>query len=215
MLKDLGLSRGSIRSAIRDGRTHQSDPLPVSRKETRHDHVCQRRNPCPSRRPPHGPDKRRRRGADLSDDLLPVPRHRTCGQSFRAEGTRPHLQPHHESDERCAGAENGGARRRRGRHGGEFRPGGNRARRAEHLPCRRQHRGLDRYLWRNLEPLRPHLQDHGHRGALCRSSQPGSLPHGNRQAHPRLLCRILAQPEACRVPHRRSGGVSAANSACR
>src|SRR5579862_614462 len=51
---------------------------------------------------PQRPDDRRRRGADLPDDELPVPRHRACRQPVRAEGTGQHLYPHHEPDERRA-----------------------------------------------------------------------------------------------------------------
>ena len=47
-----------------------------------------------------------------------------CGKSVRAQGVRQHLFAHHESDLRCAGAEDGGTRRRRGGAGGQFRAGG-------------------------------------------------------------------------------------------
>ena len=43
--------------------------------------------------------------------------------------------------------------------------GGLAVRGAEHLPGRRQHRQLDRPLWRHLESVRQHAEDHGHRGA--------------------------------------------------
>src|SRR5207253_11113472 len=54
----------------------------------------------------------RRRGADLPDHQLPVPRHRARLQPVRAEGTRQHLHPHHEPDRRRVGAAGGTARRR-------------------------------------------------------------------------------------------------------
>ena len=135
-------------------------------------------------------------GADLPDDLLPVPRDRACGESLRPQGARQHLYPHHEPDHRCAGAAHRRPRRRRGGAGRQLRPGGLGHGGAEHRPGRRQYRQLHRSLRRHLESLRQHLPDHGHRGALRRSRRSGGLPPRHRCQHPRLLRGDPAQSEA-------------------
>ena len=76
----------------------------------------------------------------------------------------------------------------------------------EPVPAGRQHRQLHRPLRRHLEPVRQHAALHGHHRALRRSGRPGGLPPRHRRAHPRLLRRDAAQPEAHRVPDRRGGG---------
>src|SRR5579863_422167 len=43
---------------------------------------------------------------------------------------------------------------------------------AESCARRRQHRVLDRPLWRHLEPVRQHAEGPGHRGALRRPLRP-------------------------------------------
>ena len=146
------------------------------------------------------------RGADLSDDVLPVPQRRARRQSVRAQGTRQHLHAHHEPDQRRAGEAHRGARgRRRGAGGGE-RPGGFGLRGAESRAGRRQYRLLHRPLRRHLEPVRQYAEGSGHRSALRRSRRPRELPPRHRRAHPRLLRRDPAEPEADRLPDRRGGG---------
>src|SRR5215469_16570172 len=44
------------------------------------------------------------RGADLPDDKLSVPGHRACLEPVRPERARQYLHPHHEPDQRRAGA---------------------------------------------------------------------------------------------------------------
>ncbi len=133
-------------------------------------------------------------------------RHGARGQPVRAQGLRQHLLAHHEPDQRCAGAEDCRAGRRRGGAGGQLRPGGLGAGDPEPVPAGRQHRELHRPLRRHLEPVRQHAAVHGHRGALRRSGGPGGVPPGHRRPHPRLLRRDAAQPQAHRVPDRRGGG---------
>ena len=95
--------------------------------------------------------------------------HRARREPVRAEGARQHLHPHHEPDQRRAGAAHGGARGRRGGAGGRVRPGGLGLRGPEPRPRRRQHRLLHRPLRRHLEPVRQHAEGPGHRGPLRRS----------------------------------------------
>ena len=132
--------------------------------------------------------------------------HGARGQPLRPQGAGQHLHPDHEPDLRRAGAAHRGARRRRGGAGGLLGPGRLGDRDPEHRPGRRQHRLLDRPLRRHLEPLRQHLQDHGHRDPLRRPERPGGLPPGERRPDPGLLRRDPAQPEADGLPDRRGGG---------
>ena len=157
----------------------------------------------------------RRRGADLSDDLLPVQFDRTRGQPVRAEGIRQHLHPHHEPDAGRAGGARCGARRRRGGAGAGVGPGGLAVCRAEHLPRRRQFRLLDRHLRRHLEPVRQHHEHDGHRVPLRRSGRPRKLPPRHRRQDPLLLRRDPAQSRSSRCSRSPRSPRSAASSACR
>ena len=62
--------------------------------------------------------------------------------------------------------------------------------------CRRQHRQLDRPVWRHLEPVPEHAPPAGDRGALRRPVAAGEFRRGKRRAHPRLLRRDAAESEA-------------------
>ena len=116
------------------------------------------RNAGASRRPAHR----------ATNGAVAVPIYQTTSFQFRdtehaanlfaLKEIGAYLQPHHQSDERGAGAQARGARRRRHGDGGELGPGGHGARHPEHLPCRRQYRELDRSLWRIVESVRPHIR---------------------------------------------------------
>ena len=126
-----------------------------------------------------------------------------AGQPVRAQGAGQHLHPHHESDAGRAGRARRRARRRRRRAGGRLRSGGLAVRGAEHLPCRRQFRLLDRHLRRHLEPVREH--DEAPWASSAASSIrpiPENFRTRDRRAHPLLVRRDAAQPEARRLPDR-------------
>ena len=58
-------------------------------------------------------------------------------------------------------------------------------------------------------------EDDGDRGSLCRSGRSREFPPRHRRAHPLLLRRDPAQPEARSVPDRAKSPRSGASSACR
>ncbi len=122
------------------------------------------------------PGDQRRRGADLPDHLLPVPRHRARRQPVRAEGARQHLHPHHEPDQRRAGE----ARSRRSKAASR-RWRSARARRRRRSRSRTSAQAGDNIVsstdlyggtWNLFANT---LKHHGHRGALRRPGRPGEL----------------------------------------
>ncbi|CAA9233043.1 MAG: O-acetylhomoserine sulfhydrylase / O-succinylhomoserine sulfhydrylase, partial [uncultured Acetobacteraceae bacterium] len=164
------------------------------------------RNPRPARRqPPRRDHHRRRRRADLPDHLLPVPGHRPRGPAVRVAGDGQHLHPHHEPHLRRAGNAPRGDGRRRGGVGGGLRAGGQRLLRDEPVRGGRQRRVLHGPLRRHLEPLRQYVEAVRRRDALRGPGRPGELPPRDRRAHPLLLRRNAAQPEAPSLPDRGSG----------
>ena len=160
----------------------------------------------------------RGRGADLPDHLLPVPRHRARRQPVRAQGARQHLHPHHEPDQRRAGAADRRARRRRRRR---WRVGSGQAASAFAVqniaPGRRQHRQLDRSLRRHLEPVRQHAAaTMGIEVRFVDPADPGELPPRHRRRAPAPTTPRRCPTRSSHVfPIARGGRRSAASSACR
>ena len=105
-----------------------------------------------------------------------------------------HLHPHHEPDQRRAGAAARGDRGRRGGAGPGVRPGGVGVLGAEPGARRRQHRQLHRPVWRHLEPVRQHAEGPGHRGALRRSR-----PIPRRSPAPPTTAPAPITPRRCRT----------------
>ena len=75
--------------------------------------------------------------------------------------------------------------------------------------------GLDRSLWRHLEPVRQHHEDDGHRMPLRRSGRSREFPPRHRRQDALLLCRDAAQPQARPCSRSARWRRSAASSACR
>src|ERR1700751_1936873 len=107
----------SVRQGGNCNRATRSQPQPAPHVETSGNHCAPRRLACRS-------SHRLGRRADLSDDILPISRHRARRQPVRAQGARQHLPPHHESDQRRAGKARRRARRRRRCAGAGLRAGG-------------------------------------------------------------------------------------------
>ena len=186
------------------------------RSANRADRKQASRDDCAACRLSQRSDHQRGRRADLSDDQLPVPRHRARRQSVRAQGTRQYLHADHEPDQRGARRARRRARGRGRGAGARLGAGGFDVLRQQYRAGRRQFRQLDRSLRRHLEPVPAHDAAHdGDRGALCRSERPGEFPPRHRRENPLLLRRDLAEPEARSLPDRRSRRGSAANWGCR
>ena len=148
----------------------------------------------------------RRRGADLPDHLLPVPRHRARGQPVRPEGARQHLHPHHEPDQRRAGdsaSPRSRAASRRWRSARARRRRCSRSRTSA-TPATTSSASTDLYggTWNLFANT---LKTMGIEVPLRRSGRPGEFPPRHRRQDPRLLRRDAAQPEADRLPDRRGG----------
>ena len=93
-----------------------------------------------------------------------------------------------------------GARRRRGGARGRLGADGLRLFGAEPRPGRRQHRLVDRSLWRHVDAVRADAEAVRHRGPLRRSERSRELPPRDRRQDARLLRRDPPQPEAPRLP---------------
>ncbi len=145
------------------------------------------------------PVERRGRGADPSDDVLPVPGHRPRLAPLRARRARQHLHPRAEPDLGRARAARRRARRRRRGARRRLRSDGLGLFGAEPRPGRRQHRLLDRPLRRHLDAVRADAEAVRHRDALRRSDRPREFPPRDRRQDERLLRRDPAQPEAQRL----------------
>ena len=100
---------------------------------------------------PERVDDDRRRGTDLPDDELPVPRHPACRQLVRTGRARQHLRPHHAPDECRPRRTRRGSRGRGCRTGARFWPAALLYAIQSICPSGRQFRQLDR-------PLRWHLE---------------------------------------------------------
>ena len=133
------------------------------------------------------PGDQRRGGADLPDDELSVPRHRARREPVRAEGARQHLHPHHEPDQRRAGAAGRRARRRRRGLGARLGPGGLAVCRQQHRAGRRQFRQLDRPLRRHLEPVRA-TRCSARWASRCRFVDPADPENFRRATDARTRC---------------------------
>ena len=114
-----------------------------------------------------------------------------------------HLHPHHEPDQRRAGAADGGDRGRRGGAGAASGQAAsafsmqNLARAGDNIVSSTDLYGGTWNLFANT------LKDQGIEVALRRSGRPRGLRPRHRRPDPRLLRRDAAQPEADRVPDRR------------
>ncbi len=202
-------SRRPARAFRRQARTRLgllTPILPILQETRLHDDRQQAlRDARPARRIlPRRSGQRLGRGADLSDDLLPVPGHRPRLAALRARGARQHLHPRPEPDLGRARAARRRARRRRGGARGRLGADGLGLFGAQPRPGRRQHRLLDRPLRRHLDAVRADAEAVRHRDALRRSERPGEFPPRDRRQDPRLLRRDPAQSEAQRLPDPRS-----------
>ena len=143
------------------------------------------------------------------------PRHGARLQSVRAQGTRQYLYADHEPDLRRAGAARNRPRRRCRRPRRQFGSGRIGHLRAEHCLGRRQYRQRHRPVWRHVEPVQQHLQDHGHRGPFCRSRRSGELPPRHRRQDTRLFTRRRCPIRNSPSSRSRRSPTSAESSACR
>ena len=172
-------------------------------------------NHRPARRLSLRPDDHGGRRADLSDDVLSVQFDRARRQPVRAQGTRQHLHPDHESDAGRARRARRRARRRRRGARSRLGPGGLAVCGAEHLPRRRQFRLLDRHLWRHLEPVPEHDEHDGHRMPLRRSGRPREFPPRHRRARRAAITARRCPIRSSRCSRSPRSPRSGASSACR
>ena len=158
--------------------------------------LLQLRHPEPARRPATGPDDRRAGDADLPDDLLRLPRHRSRGGAVQHGARGPRVLAHLQPDERGAGGAHRRARRRhrRARHG--ERPGGA-APGARHDRRRRlAHRRQPLAVRRIAQSAALHAAALRHRDHVRGSARPGRVDARDPAEHEGALRRDARQSRA-------------------